>query len=95
MSGLSFYTPVFQPLDVNGLPLPGAVLKFFVSGTTTPAPVYNDAALTSPIGTSVTADSAGMFVAIYLDPSVIYKVALYDVNAVLQPHWPVDPLSPS
>lgn len=41
MAGLSFYTPIFQPLNVAGVPLPGAVLKFFVSGTTTPGAVAN------------------------------------------------------
>jgi hypothetical protein len=69
----------------------GATYKFFLTGTTTPANVYQDGALTNPFPITgfVTADSYGRFPPIYLDTSVIYKVQLYDSTNTLR--WTVDP----
>lgn len=72
----------FQPADINGLPLEGATLYFFTAGTTTPITVYQDAALSTPWGSSVVADGSGVFAPIYL-ASQFVKTALYDVNNIL------------
>ena len=73
-----------RPLSAIGQPQAGAFLIFFLTGTTTPANVYADGDLTTPLsqvaGTaqpSCTADFAGRFNQIYLDPSVVYRVQLY------------------
>lgn len=81
--------PVFTALDDAGRPLAGAVLSFFLSGTTTPTPVYSDAALNTELGTTVTADSAGVFPAIYYDPQVALRIQLHTAAGVLR--WDVDP----
>lgn len=72
-----FTLPREQILDLNGDPYPGAVAEFYEAGTTTPANVYSDSALSTSLGSSVTADSAGRFDEIYLGP-LIYKVIIKD-----------------
>lgn len=65
----------------------GAYYKFFLTGTSTPAAIYQDGNLTtafSPAG-QATADSYGRFAAIYLDTSVTYKVQLFNsANTLLR-----------
>lgn len=58
--------PVWQVLDGNGTPLPGAKASFFASGTTTPMTVYTDIGLTVAHATPVVADGNGVFPPIYL-----------------------------
>jgi hypothetical protein len=55
-----------------------AVYTFFLTGTSTPATVYQDGFLTTPFVPSnqVTADAYGRFPLIYLDNSIAYKVVL-------------------
>ncbi len=77
MSFLLFY-PRMRPLDDNGEPMPGCYLRLFESGTTTPTPVYADGALTTPLSNPVVANAAGVFPAIYGDPSVVYRMQLYN-----------------
>lgn len=83
-TGILFFDPRAKPLSTSGLQQAGAYLLFYLTGTTTSAPVYADGALTTPLsqtpGTSqpsCTADSAGRFNPIYMDPSVVYRVQLY------------------
>jgi hypothetical protein len=56
-----------------------AVYTFFLTGTSTPTPVYQNGTLTTtfPAPTNtVTADAYGRFPAIYLDPAIVYRVVL-------------------
>ncbi len=76
MTGTLLTQPVIRAVDAGGLPLPGARMQFFATGTTTPAPVYSTASLTTPLANPVTADSGGLFAPIYLDPSVVYRMQL-------------------
>jgi hypothetical protein len=94
MNAYLFYDPRARPLSISGAILPNAKLKFFVTLTTTPTAVYADAALTTPLGTEVTADSNGQFVPIYMSPLVTYRVQIYDQFGVLQPYGDIDPLCP-
>lgn len=80
-----FSDPQVKPISTLGLPQAGAYLLFFLTGTTTPANVYADGLLTTPLsqvpGTtqpSCTADSAGRFNPIYLNPSTIYRVQMFN-----------------
>lgn len=82
MSFLFFY-PRMRPLDDNGDPMPGCYLKFFESETTTPTPVYADGDLETELGSTVTSNAAGIFPAIYGDPSVVYRMQLYDADDTL------------
>lgn len=69
----------------------GSTYKFFISGTSTPANVYQNGTLTTafPITGFVTADNFGRFPAIYLNPAVIYRVQFFNSANVQQ--WQVDP----
>ena len=69
--------------------MPGAYYNFYVSGSTTPALVYQDSGLTlpypaaslngsSPLFTVIQADGTGAFTPIFLNPEVIYRVQLYN-----------------
>jgi microcystin-dependent protein len=80
-----------QMRDVNGVAYPGAIAYFYNGGTTTPRVVYTDNALTTPLGSSVTADSAGMFPAVFL-PSGTYNFLITSSTGVqLAAGGPVDP----
>ena len=86
--------------------MPGAYYNFYVSGTSVPAVVYQDAALTlpypsgqlgaagsSPIFSVVQGDGTGAFTPIFLNPQTIYRVQLY--SSTWQLIEDVDPFIPS
>ena len=76
MTGTFLPASVFRAVDANGAPMPGALLQFYVTGTTTPTNVYTDKTLGTPLSNPVVADSGGLFTAIFLDPTVTYRVQL-------------------
>lgn len=90
MTAHLFTNPVFRPLTISGAIMPGAYVQFYESGTTTPANVYADASLTTPLANPVVADANGQFSPIYLDRSVRYRAQLYNEDDELQ--WDIDPL---
>ncbi|MBV8683781.1 MAG: hypothetical protein JO111_12980 [Caulobacteraceae bacterium] len=93
MSGLLLAQPVFRAVDATGAPMPGAQLQFYLTGTTTPTPVYSSAALSTPLSNPVVADSGGLFPSMWLDPTVTYRVQLLtSVGALVQD---IDPVSES
>jgi len=67
------FVPAFNTL---GAIAPAARLEFYVTETTTPADVYADPDLSTSLGSVVIADLFGRFDAIYLDPTVVYRVRL-------------------
>ena len=78
MTGFAFYPPQFTLTNSSGRPLAGAVARFFRAGTSTPLTVYTTAALTTPHGSVVTADAAGVFPPIFIDPATgSYKVSFF------------------
>jgi hypothetical protein len=64
---------------------------FFLSGTNTPTNVYRNGTLTTafPSLGRVSSDAFGRFPAIYLDPSIIYRVQFFNAANVQQ--WQLDP----
>lgn len=91
-------TPIF---GFNGMPAAGALVYFFVSGTTTPLVVYQDSALTTPWGAGipgapVVANAAGYFPPIFLPygdyglrVTNAFGVALFAADGISNPA-PVD-----
>lgn len=75
-TGVLFQNPIVKPLSSNGTFLANCTATFFLTGTTTPATVYADGTLTTPLANPVTADASGTFVAVYLDPAVVYRVQI-------------------
>lgn len=88
--------PLFQPslyriLANNGTIAAGANLYFYLANTTTLAPVYTTSTATTPSPNPVVADSTGTFPAVFLDPTVTYRIRWTDaLGSPLRPD--VDPL---
>lgn len=72
----SLFAPATQQALASDQLVPGSVWSFYLTGTATPASVYADADLTTPLGFSVESDAAARFPGIYLDSAVIYKAVL-------------------
>jgi hypothetical protein len=103
-TGQLFYDPIPRPLSALGVVMPGAFYNFYVSGTTNPATVFQDAALTlpfpaaslngsAPLFSVVQADGTGAMPPIFLNPVTIYRVQLY--NSTFSLIEDVDPYVPS
>jgi hypothetical protein len=83
------FPPGFRVTDnATGAPLSGGKIRFYNAGTSTPKPVYSDAALSSSLGSTVYCDSMGTPVAsqgsstavmIYVGTAA-YKVTITDAN---------------
>src|SRR5689334_6117757 len=58
--------------DNNGL-ADGASIFFYLSGTTTPAPIYSDAALSVPMSNPVVIAAGASVPNIYLDSQTTYR----------------------
>lgn len=78
-----FNPPFVTILDTNGNPINGGKLKFYLTGTLTPATVYANAAQTTPLTNPVVADAAGRVAAVYLDPAVTYRCRVTDATDTL------------
>ena len=83
MTGTLLTEPVIRAVNATGLPISGAQLQFYTTGTTTPTPVYTSSGLGTPLSNPVVADSGGLFAPIYLDPAVVYRAQLKDGGGVL------------
>lgn len=70
---LDGYQPV---LDANANPVPGATATVYTAGTSTPATVYSNASLTTPLTNPVTANSAGQFPGIFANSGLLYDVRI-------------------
>lgn len=82
-------------LDMNAAPGAGYVARFYQSGTTNPVVVYTDSGLGTPHGTSVTADAAGVFAAVWSSGGAVKCVIETDAGAVVQTIDPVISVSGS
>ncbi len=88
-----FKTPA-RASDESGDSYSGAIWYFYLTGTSTPATVYADANLTTPLGTTVTADAGGKFADIYLDSAVSYRAVLKNASGS-DTVYDIDPYNPS
>lgn len=84
-----FVLPYQTVIDSTGVPLNGALLYFYASGTTTPLDTYSDVNLTTPNTNPVVANAAGMFPNIFL-ANAAYKVVLTDSSN--NQIWTADPV---
>jgi hypothetical protein len=91
MAGLAsrFVLPYQTVIDATGVPIPGAQLYFYESGTSTPLDTFSDPNLTVPNQNPVPADAGGRFPNIFLLPQA-YKVVLTD--ALDDEIWTADPV---
>lgn len=82
MAAQLFYLPFRPAINANGITVPGAQLFFYSTGTTTKLPVYTTSALTTELTNPVEANAAGVWPAIYLDNTQVYRVVLKDADGV-------------
>jgi microcystin-dependent protein len=68
--------PIWQPVDGSGIPFAGGKMYVYLAGTTTPASLYGDSGLVTPLTNPVIADSAGRFPEMYAASGVSYKLVL-------------------
>lgn len=66
--------------DANGDPVSGAKAKFYQAGTTTPLVVYAEDALSTALGSTVTADSSGAFAQMFYNGATDIKVVVTDAD---------------
>src|SRR3954470_17188760 len=71
-----FKLPKNTNIDSSVRVTPGAKAYFYATTTTTPRDTYTTSALSVAHPNPVVADANGVFPAIYLDPSLIYKLTL-------------------
>lgn len=67
-------------LDINGNPVAGGRIEFYVNETTELATVYTTADLTVPLTNPVVADASGSFPSIFADEASIFSVTITDAN---------------
>ncbi len=84
-------TPLREPQVCLGPSWGGSYYQFSASGTNTANNIYQDGALTTPFPTTgfVVSNAYGRFPAIYLDPSVTYRVRFFNKFGAQQ--WQSDP----
>lgn len=87
---------LFQPslsraTDSNGRPVNGAKMFFYLTGTTTPATWFTDAAGTVEGTNPLVSDSTGLFDPAYLDPDTTYRIVLKTADEATT-IWAVDPV---
>lgn len=71
---MSLFAPPYMTIqDEDGNPVSGGKLFFYATGTSTPASVYSDVGLTTPLTNPVVADSAGRCAPVYLAHTAIYR----------------------
>lgn len=80
-----FTQPSQQALDTAANVLSGATLTFTLTGTSTPTNAYSNSTLVTPVANPLAANSAGVWIPIFLDPAIVYRIVLKTAaGAVLQ-----------
>jgi len=82
MAAELFLLPFRPALTADGIPVVGATLYFYATGTSTPQAVFADEGLTVSLGYIVEANAVGAWPSIYLDKSKIYRAVLRDAEGV-------------
>jgi len=79
-TGALLVYPQPQAVDAAGVPIAGAQLFSYATGTNTPQPTYADAALVTPNQNPQIADARGAFGLCFLDPTLTYRMKLEDAD---------------
>jgi hypothetical protein len=88
MSAFQIFTqPSQQALDTAASVLSGATLTFLVTGTSTPTDAYSEPTLTTPLANPLSANAAGVFASVFLDPEVVYRIILKTQAGVTLQTW--------
>lgn len=77
------YTPQIQYTDANSEVYAFAIATFYLTGTSTPATIWEDADLSVPLTNPLTADDKGLFAAVYLDENSLYRLKITDATTAI------------
>lgn len=94
-TGPRYYTPKAYALGSTGLTVPGGLLNFYLTGSSTRTPTFSNETLTVANANPVEADAAGVFPDIFLNPAISYKVVYTGPDdGITPPHeyWTADPV---
>lgn len=94
MAAQLFLLPFRPALNANAIPVAGAKLYFYATGTTTHQAVYADSGLTTPLANPVEADASGAWPAIYMDGAKVYRIVMKDADGATLPNGDTDPYIP-
>lgn len=86
--------PLARIEDATGAPVANARLDVFETGTTTPATVYSDSALTTAHANPIVADAGGLLPEIFLDPSTVYRFRARTAGGTNIAGMDFDPVAP-
>lgn len=92
MTAALWFRSYDQFRDINGKAYAGAIAYFFDGGTTTPRVVYQDNGLTTPWGSSVTADASGYFPGVFLPDGLYNFLVTSSTGAQIVSAGPIDPM---
>ena len=76
----NFQLPRTTLMDNSGNIISGGTIEFYEAGTTTALTVYQNSSLSSAIGTSVTADSAGRVENVWISTGTEFKIVVKDAD---------------
>lgn len=82
-----FTQPSQQALDTAASVLSGATLTFSRTGTSTPTNAYSNSTLVTPVANPLSANAAGVWAPIFLDPAVVYRIVLKTQAGVVLQTW--------
>jgi len=82
----------FQALDDTGVALPGALVYFYVTGTSTPTPAWADGNFITVLSNPAACDAAGRLV-MYLNATVTYRIVITTAAGVIV--RTIDPVTPT
>ncbi len=83
--------PVLRATDEDGQPISGALLYAYLSGGTTPTPIYTSFTLTTQHSNPVVADADGWFPPVFISDAISYRFQMRTPGGVLLPGYDVDP----
>ena len=69
--------------EENGDAIQNAELRAYISGTTTPTPIYSDSALTIPHSQPVFSDAEGVFPSVFYNPAISTRVIYKKPNGTV------------
>jgi hypothetical protein len=93
MPSVNFVMPFRPAFDSNATPIAGALAHFYYTGTTTPAPIWTDQALSVPATNPLEANGAGRFTQTFLDDTITYRLRVTDPDGNLIEQY--DPYTPT
>lgn len=95
-TGPRYYTPKAYASDSLGATIPGALLNFYLTGSSTRTPTFANQTLSVANTNPVVADAAGVFPDIFLNPLISYKVVFTGPDDGMTPpheYWTADPVT--